>query len=79
MCCNGGVSLSDGEVAALAREVVDRVDPDLDVRIEPADPVDPYRFEAMAWVVHAGSASSYIPASMTAEEARDRLARDLSA
>ena len=78
MCCNGGVSLSDGDIAALAREVVDRVDPDIDVLIEPADPVDPYRFENAAWVVHAGSASSYIPASMTAEEARDKLARDLT-
>src|SRR6476620_6563816 len=75
MCCNGGVSLSDGDIAALAREVVDRVDPDLDVRIEPADPVDPYRFETAAWVVHAGAASSYIVASLTAEQALDKLAR----
>ena len=76
--CNVGVSISDSDVAALARAAVDRIDPDLDVRIEPADPVDPYRWESGAWTVHAGSASSYIVASMTSEEALDKLVRDLT-
>lgn len=71
------MSLSDGDVAALAREVVDRRDPDLEIRIEPADPVDPYRWETAAWTVHAGGASSYIVASMTAQEALEKLVRDL--
>jgi hypothetical protein len=72
------VSISDGDVAALARAAVDRIDPDLEVRIEPADPVDPYRWENAAWTVYAGSASSYLVASMTEEEAREKLTRDLA-
>jgi hypothetical protein len=72
------VSISDGDVAALARAAVDRIDPDLEVRIEPADPVDPYRWENAAWTVYAGSASSYIVASMTEEEALEKLTRDLA-
>jgi hypothetical protein len=71
------MSLNDGDVAALAREAVDRRDPDLEIRIEPADPVDPYRWETAAWTVHAGDASSYIVASMTAQEALEKLVRDL--
>lgn len=71
--------LSDGDIADLARAAVDRIDPDLDVRIEPADPVDPYRWETAAWIVRAGSASSYVVASMTWHEALDRLVRDLAA
>jgi hypothetical protein len=72
------VTISDGDIAALARAAVDRIDPDLDVHIEPADPVDPYRWEFRAWTVHAGSASSYIVASMSEQEVLDKLARDLT-
>jgi hypothetical protein len=72
------VPLSDGDVAALARAAVDRIDPDLDVRIEPADPVDPYRWETAAWIVRVGSGSSYLVASMTQQEALDKLQRDLA-
>jgi hypothetical protein len=71
------MSLNDGDVAALAREAVDRRDPDLEIRIEPADPVDPYRWETAAWTVHAGDSSSYIVASMTPQEALEKLVRDL--
>lgn len=71
------VTISDGDVAALARTVVDRIDPDLEIRIEPADPVDPYRWESAAWTVHAGSASSYLVASMTEDEALVKLTADL--
>jgi hypothetical protein len=70
------VSLSDGDVAALARQAVDRRDPDLDVRIEPADPVDPYRWDTAAWTVSAGG--SYITASMSADEALAKLVADLN-
>jgi hypothetical protein len=71
--------ITDGDIVALAREVVDRIDPELDIRIEPVDPVDPYRWEEnRAWTVHAGSASSYIMASMTRSEALAKLARDLT-
>jgi hypothetical protein len=71
------MTLTDGDVAALAREVVDRRDPDLDVRIEPADPVDPYRFGAAAWTVAAGGRTSYLHAGMTPEDARAKLVADL--
>ena len=65
-------------MAALARVAVDGIDPELEVRIEPADPVDPYRWETEAWTVHAGKASSYIVASMTEQEAREKLTLDLT-
>jgi hypothetical protein len=71
------MTLSDSDVVALAREAVDRRNKDLDVRIEPADPVDPYRWGAVAWTVFAGGESSYITASMTREEALDKLTADL--
>ena len=74
--CNVPVTLSDGEVADLARAAADRIDPNLDIRVEPADPVDPYRWKTAAWTVHAGRASSYIVGSMTAEEAFEKLVRD---
>jgi hypothetical protein len=71
------VSLTDGDVAELAREAVDLRDPDLDIRIEPADPVDPYRWGVGAWTVTAGGASSYILSSMTPEDALAQLIADL--
>jgi hypothetical protein len=75
---NVQVTISDGDIAALARAAVDRFDPDLDVRIDPADPVDPYRWDNKAWTVHAGGASSYIVASMSEEEALEKLVQDLT-
>jgi hypothetical protein len=72
------VTLSDADIAALAREAVDRRDPDLDIRIAPADPVDPYRWGTPAWTVSAGGASSYVTADMTAEQALARLIADLA-
>ena len=72
------MTISDGDIAALARAAVDHIDPDLDVRIEPADPVDPYRWETAAWTVYAGSACSYIVASMTKEQALEKLVQDLA-
>ena len=72
------MSLTDGDVAALARQAVDRRDPDLDVNIAPADPVDPYRRGAAAWTVSAGGHSSYISSAMSADEALTRLVADLT-
>lgn len=72
------MTINDGDVADLAREVVDRIDPHLDVHIEPADPVDPYRWPNAAWTVHAGTASSYIVSSMSRDEALEKLSRDLT-
>jgi hypothetical protein len=71
------MALSDGDVAALARQVVDQRDPDLEIEIAPADPVDPYRLGLPAWTVSAGSASSYLTADLTAEEALAKLTADL--
>jgi hypothetical protein len=71
------VTISDADVAALAREAVDRHDPDLDIEIIPADPVDPYRWATPAWTVIAGKASTYLSADMTIEEAAAKLAEDL--
>jgi hypothetical protein len=71
------MTLSDGDVAALARQVVDGIDPDLDIRIRPADPVDPYRFGATAWTVTAGDASSYVTSHMSGAEALAKLTADL--
>lgn len=75
--CNEGVTLSDADVADLARQAVDRRSLYLDIRIVPADPVDPYRWGTSAWTVHAGGASSYITADMTADAALAKLIADL--
>ncbi|HEY3088806.1 MAG TPA: hypothetical protein VGJ59_12160 [Jatrophihabitantaceae bacterium] len=71
------MTLSDADVAALAREAADRRSLNLEVRIAPADPLDPYRWGTPAWTVFAGGASSYITADMTAEEALAKLTADL--
>jgi hypothetical protein len=72
------VTLSDGDVAALARQAVDRRDSGLDIRIVPADPTDPYRRASAAWTVSAGGASSYITAGMSEDEALAKLITDLA-
>ena len=71
------MALSDGDVAVLARQVVDQRDPELEIEIVPADPVDPYRFGQPAWTVSAGGASSYLTADMTTEDALAKLTADL--
>jgi hypothetical protein len=74
------MTLSDGDVAVLARQVIDARDPDLDIRIEPADPVDPYRFACTAaWTISAGGSSSYISSHLSPEEALAKLTEDLGA
>jgi hypothetical protein len=72
------MSLTDGDVAALARQAVDQSNPDAEVHIAPADPVDPYRWEARAWTVSAGGKSSYITSSMSVDEALAKLVTDLT-
>jgi hypothetical protein len=71
------VTLSDADVAALARQAVDRRSVDLNIKIAPADPVDPYRWGTAAWTVSAGGATSYITADMSAEAALAKLITDL--
>jgi hypothetical protein len=72
------MSLTDGDIAALARRVVDQTDPAAEVRIIPADPVDPYRWDGAAWTVSSGGRSSYIRATMSADEVLAKLAADLN-
>jgi hypothetical protein len=72
------VTLNDGDVAALAREAVDRKDLKLDIEIDPIGQLDPYRLGTPAWVVKAGGASSYITADMTWRDALQKLIRDLA-
>jgi hypothetical protein len=72
------MSLSDGDIAALARAAADAIDPHLDVRIVPADPVDPYSRSVTAWTVIAGSRSSYVTADMSWRDALEQLSRDLA-
>jgi hypothetical protein len=76
-CCDECMSISDGEVAELARQVVDRLDADLQIVIVPADPVDPYRWEVGAWTVSVGRATSYITADMSPDEVLAKLTADL--
>ncbi len=71
------MTLSDGDVAALARQVVDVRDPDLDVTITPSEQDDPYRWGTAAWTVSAGGASSYLTANMSTDEALATLTADL--
>jgi hypothetical protein len=71
------MSLSDGDVADLAREAVDRKDLDLEIRIDPLGQSDPYRLGAEAWTVTAGGRTSYLTASMTRNEALAKLIADL--
>ncbi|SOD74591.1 hypothetical protein SAMN05892883_3777 [Jatrophihabitans sp. GAS493] len=69
--------ITNGEIAELARQVVDQIDPTLGIVISPADPVDPYRWESGAWTVTAGRATSYVTAAMSPEEALAKLTEDL--
>jgi hypothetical protein len=46
------VALTDGDVAALAREAADLLDPELEIAIQPDDRADPYRWDrAHGWTV----------------------------
>ncbi len=45
------MTLTDGDVALLARQAIDLLDPDVDLRIEPAALNDPYRLAQAQWTV----------------------------
>lgn len=72
------MSLSDSDVADLARQAVDREDPALEIRIDPLGQDDPYRWGAEAWTVSAGGRASYIRATMTMDAALAQLIADLA-
>src|SRR5579859_1250915 len=48
---NGAMSLTDGDVAALARQAVDLLAPDIEIKIEPDADDDPYRYGPRSWLV----------------------------
>jgi hypothetical protein len=45
------MTLTTGDIAALARQAVDLVSPEIELVIEPATTDDPYRFGAGSWIV----------------------------
>ncbi|MCW2645918.1 MAG: hypothetical protein QOG07_1949 [Pseudonocardiales bacterium] len=73
-----GVSLTEGDVAQLARQAVDLVDPDIEIQIEPAKVDDPYRFGPHAWLVYPlldgrRSFGVYLVSSDSEAEASEKL------
>jgi hypothetical protein len=68
------VTLTDGDVAVLARQAVDLFDPEIAINIDPADPVDPYRFGTNSWRVVAGWVSVHVS---SADRAADVVAQIL--
>jgi hypothetical protein len=72
------MTLTDADVADLARQAVDQRDLDQEIRIVPADPVDPYRWGTPAWTVYASGAASYITADMSTRAALEKLVADLN-
>jgi hypothetical protein len=74
----GGVSLTEGDVAQLARQAVDLVDPRIEIHIEPAKVDDPYRFGPHAWLVYPlfdgrRSFGVYLVSSDSPAEASEKL------
>ena len=68
------VSLTDGDVAALARQAVDLLDPEIDITITPQDRADPYRWGQHAWVISLGDGGAfYVEADWTPTKALSRL------
>jgi hypothetical protein len=64
------MSLSDGAVADLARQVADELGGDVPVRVQPPANDDPYRWGGHGWVVRIGeSAEIWIPIESSDEEA----------
>jgi hypothetical protein len=72
------VTLTDGDVAALARQAVDLLDPDIEIRIDPKDPVDPYRFGAQSWLIHTFGVDVYASAADSYAETLARIIDQLS-
>ena len=68
------MSLTDGGIADLARQVADLLGPDVSVRIRPAANDDPYRWGGHGWVITIGdSADIWIPIESSPEEALAKL------
>jgi hypothetical protein len=72
------VSLTEGDVAQLARRAVDLFDPDIEIEIEPVKVDDPYRFGPHAWLVYPlfdgrRSVGVYLVSNDSAAEASQKL------
>lgn len=77
------MALTDGDVAVLARQAVDLLDPGADISIEPADPVDPYRWNAQAWLVWPllggrRAFGVYLDSGMSRADASERLRTEIA-
>jgi hypothetical protein len=68
------MSLTDGAIADLARQVADEVGTDVPVHVQPPANDDPYRWGGHGWVVRIGdTADVWIPVEASADEALARL------
>jgi len=68
------MTLSDGAVADLARQVADELGDDVPVHVQPPANDDPYRWGGHGWVVRIGaSAEIWIPVEASEEETLARL------
>jgi hypothetical protein len=76
------MSLTDGDVALLARQVVDLLDPNVDIQIDPATDDDPYRWGQHTWQVRVllpeRAFDIRLVATMSAAEAIEALVDGLS-
>jgi hypothetical protein len=68
------MSLTDGAVADLARQVADEVGPDVAVHVRPPTNDDPYRWGGHGWLVRIGAVVEvWVPAEASPDEALARL------
>jgi hypothetical protein len=68
------MSLTDGAIADLARQVADELGADVPVRLQPPANDDPYRWGGHGWVVRIGQAAEvWIPVEASSDEALARL------
>jgi hypothetical protein len=68
------MSLTDGAVAELARQVADELGPAVPVHVRPPANDDPYRWGGHGWLVRIGTvAEVWVPAEASPDEALARL------
>jgi hypothetical protein len=68
------MSLTDGAIADLARQVADELGSDVPVHVRPSANDDPYRWGGHGWLVRIGHvAEVWIPAEAGPGEAMARL------
>ena len=71
------MSLTDPQVAQLAREAADRIRPDLPVHVAPAANDDPYRWGSHGWTVTVDAGQGvhvWIPADASPDWVVDEIA-----